>query len=101
MDIITPSFAGDYELCVDLNRSVLAYAPNSVQHHIIVPKSDLKLFSSLAGERTIVFCEREFLPRSFVKIPGSKYTLNLRSPVPPIRGWILQQVVKLSAASMK
>ena len=97
MSVITPSFAPDFELCVDLNRSVLACTPGSVQHHIIVPGSDLKLFSQLAGPRTLIRCENDLLPRSFV--PFGRFTINLRRPFPPVRGWILQQVVKLAAVA--
>jgi len=97
MAVITPSFAPDFELCADLNRSVLAYTPDSVRHHIIVPASDLKLFGQLAGPRTHISCENDFLPRSFVTF--GKFKINLRRPFPPVRGWILQQVIKLAAVS--
>jgi hypothetical protein len=78
---------------------VLKYSPKSVHHHIIVPRSDLELFSRLASTRTHIRCEAEFLPRSFVPLPFSKFTVNLRRPFPPVRGWILQQVIKLAAAA--
>ncbi|MDW6021571.1 DUF6492 family protein [Mesorhizobium sp. BAC0120] len=97
--MITPSFAPDFELCADLHRSVLDHAPDCAHHHIIVPREDIKLFSRLAGPRTHVHCEADFLPRGFVSIPFSKFTINLRRPVPPVRGWILQQLVKLAAAA--
>jgi hypothetical protein len=32
-------------------------------------------------------------------VPFSKFTVNLRRPFPPVRGWILQQVLKLAAAA--
>jgi hypothetical protein len=99
MAVMTPSFAPDFELCVALNRSVLDNAPNSVQHHIIVPRSDLKLFSRLAGPRTHIRCEADFLPRTFIPVPFSKFTVNLGQPFPPVRGWILQQVIKLAAVA--
>ena len=63
MSIITPSYAPDFELCADLHRSVLEYSPSSVHHHIIVPRSDLKLFGRLAGPRTHIRCETDVLPR--------------------------------------
>src|SRR5215472_14696952 len=69
--VITKSFAPDFELCVALNRSVLDNAPDTVQHHIIVPRSDLKLFGRLAGPRTLVRCEADLLPRTFVPVPFS------------------------------
>jgi hypothetical protein len=97
MAVITPSFAPDFELCSDLNRSVLAYSPDSVRHHIIVPASDLKLFGRLAGPRTNIRCEDDFLPRSFVSLGNFK--INLGRPFPPVRGWILQQVIKLAAVA--
>ena len=99
MAVITPSYAPDFELCARLHQSVLDYSPDSVRHHIIVPRQDLRLFGRLAGSRTHVHCESDLLPRSFVPVPFGKFTINLRRPFPPVRGWILQQVVKLAAAA--
>ncbi len=99
MAVITPSFAPDFELCVALNRSVLDNASDTVQHHIIVPRSDLKLFGRLAGPRTHIRCEADFLSRTFMRVPFSKFTVNLGRPFPPVRGWILQQVIKLAAVA--
>jgi hypothetical protein len=99
MAVITPSFAPDFELCVALNRSVLENAPNTVQHHIVVPRSDLKLFGRLAGPRTHIRCEADFLPGTFIHVPFSNFTVNLGRPFPPVRGWILQQVIKLAAVA--
>jgi hypothetical protein len=99
MAVITPTFAPDFDLCVDLNRSVLAQSPESVHHHLIVPRADIELFGKLAGRRTHIHCEADFLPRSFVRVPRSRFTINLGRPFPPVRGWILQQVIKLAAVS--
>lgn len=99
MTVITPSYRPDFELCVDLNRSVLQYAPECVEHHILVPRSDYKLFSRLAGPRTHVRCREELLPASFVRVPLTRFLLDLRWPFLPVRGWIEQQLVKLAAAS--
>jgi hypothetical protein len=97
--VITKSFSPDFELCADLHRSVLAYSPDSVHHHIIVPRRDLKLFGPLAGPRTRIRCDADFLPRSFVAAPFGNWSVNLVRPLPPVRGWILQQVIKLAAAA--
>ena len=99
MAVITTSFATDFELCSDLNRSVLNYSPDSIHHYIIVPEADLNLFGRLAGSRTHIRCESDLLPRSFIRVPFSKFTVNLRRPFPPVRGWILQQVIKLAAVA--
>jgi hypothetical protein len=99
LTVITPSYEPDFGLCEDLSRSVLENSPDAVHHHIIVPRRDLDLFARLAGPRTHIRCEADFLPSSFVPVPFSKYTVNLRRPFPPVRGWILQQVIKLAAAA--
>jgi hypothetical protein len=80
--VITKSYAPDFELCVALNRSVLDNSSDTVQHHIIVPRSELKLFDRLAGPRTHIRCEADFLPRTFLRapFPTSWSTLAGRSP---------------------
>ena len=95
--VITKSFAPDFELCAALNRSVLENSPHTVEHRIIVPRSDVELFSRLEGARTHICCEAELLPRMFVRLPFVNVTINVARPFPPIRGWIQQQVVKLAA----
>ena len=95
--VITKTFAPDFELCVALNRSVLANSPDTIHHHIIAPRLDLKLFGRLAGPRTHIRCEADFLPRAFVRMPFSNIMVNLGRPFPPVRGWIQQQVIKLAA----
>ena len=97
--IITPSYAPDFELCADLHRSVRAFCPPTVEHHIIVPKRDLGRFAALRDGRTQVHEVAEFLPRSFLAIPGVNGWVNARRPYPPLRGWITQQIVKLAAAA--
>jgi hypothetical protein len=94
---MTKSFAPDFELCAALNRSVLDNTPDAVHHHIIVPRPDLKLFNRLAGPRTHIRCEADLLPRTFVPMPFSNVMVNLTRPFPPVRGWILQQLIKLAA----
>ena len=97
MAVMTKSFAPDFELCAALNRSVLDNTPDAIHHHMIVPRSDLELFDRLAGPRTHIHCEVELLPRTFVGMPFSNIVVNLARPFPPVRGWILQQVIKLAA----
>ena len=99
MAVITKSFAPDFELCAALNRSMLENSPETIHHHIIVPRPDLKLFDRLAGPRTHIRCEADLLPRTFVPVPFSNITVNLGRPFPPVRGWIKQQVVKLAAVA--
>jgi Family of unknown function (DUF6492) len=97
--VITPSYAPDFELCRDLNASVLAHTPEPTVHYIITPRRDLALFSALRGPRTQVWPVDQLLPRSLVAVPRVNAWLNLRRPIPPVRGWVMQQVVKLQAAA--
>jgi Family of unknown function (DUF6492) len=99
LSVITPSFGPDFDLCAALHASVLAHAPQSVRHHIIVPPRDVALFRRLAGPRARIHAETDFLPRSFRPLPGLNLSVNLRRPFPPLRGWILQQIIKLAAAA--
>jgi Family of unknown function (DUF6492) len=95
--VITKTYAPDFEICAALNRSVLENSPETIHHHIITPRSDLELFGRLAGPRTRIRCEADFLPRTFVRVPFSNIMVNLGRPLPPVRGWIQQQVIKLAA----
>ncbi|MDQ0636117.1 hypothetical protein QFZ40_004026 [Arthrobacter pascens] len=97
--LITPSYGPDLELCRDLRDSVLRFTSTSVEHFIIVPRADRSAFSDLSGHRTFVREVDEFLPKSMMKMPKVNVWLNIRWPIPPIRGWIAQQIVKLAAAA--
>lgn len=113
--VITTTFAPDFELCIDLHRSVLEFTDQSVSHYLLVPPADLELFSALRGPRCVVLAESELLPSRMIRIPtwvnhliqlawhdrrrANLAAVNLLRPIPPVRGWILQQIVKLAAAS--
>jgi hypothetical protein len=97
--VITPSYAPDLELCRDLNRSVIECTPADVPHHIVVPRRDLEAFASLRGPRTELWTVDALLPRRMLALPVVNTWLNLRRPYPPIRGWVIQQLVKLHAAA--
>jgi hypothetical protein len=97
--VLTCSYAQDFELCLDLHRSVLSCADESVRHYIVVPARDMPLFSRLQGPRTVLWEERALLAGRFVPVPWSNVYVNLRHPVPPVRGWIVQQIIKLAAAA--
>jgi hypothetical protein len=97
--IITPSYRPDFELCQDLNSSILRFTPLDVQHHVIVPNADVGTFAAISGQRTKIHDVQDYLPHWMVKVPRMNAWLNVRRPMPPIRGWIAQQIVKLAAAA--
>ena len=90
--------APDLELFGDLHQSVLRWFPPDVLHLAIVNEPDLPLFQRFEGPRCTVVGVRDVLPSSVHPLPLTKLWVNLRRPVPPLRGWILQQLVKLAAA---
>jgi hypothetical protein len=99
LSVITPSYRPDFELCRDLNASILRYTQPGVEHHIIVPGRDQSLFAAVSGGRTQIRDVQDYLPRSMVKVPRTNFWLDIRRPGPPIRGWIAQQIIKLAAAA--
>lgn len=98
---VTPSYRLDRERCALLNRSLDACA-TSFEHWIIVDRGDLPLFRSLKSNRTNVVAKEDVLPVWVHRVDTLK--LGLRSNVwlqargRPIRGWLLQQLVKLAVA---
>jgi len=93
--IITPSYKPDFEHCQLLAESVLKYVPASVHHYILVDRCDLELFSVLKSERTHLVVKQDMLPKWLIQLPfARKWWFNFRGP--PVRGWILQQLAKLS-----
>jgi hypothetical protein len=98
--VLTPSFRGDADLFADLHDSVLANTPRSVVHHVVVPPSDAHLFRQYEGSRCRVWTHRDLLPRYCVSVPNaSGLTISLRRPWLPIRGWVVQQLVKMAGAA--
>jgi hypothetical protein len=97
MAIVTPSFSRDFELCRELNESVLTFAPEAT-HYILVDACDLTLFRPLANSRTVVNAIEDFIPKGYFKLPYSKkWWLSVPALV-PAKGWLVQQLAKLSAA---
>ncbi len=111
LSLITLSFAGDLETCRLLCESVDRFAPDEARHLLVVPRADMALFRPMAGRRRVVVAEEEFLPRWLHKLPMPGPAWRRRLGLPrrnvyvsfrgrPVRGWIAQQIMKLTAAAM-
>jgi Family of unknown function (DUF6492) len=98
MVVVTPTYAPDLDLFSDLHGSVLRWFPSDVRHVVVVTEPDLAPFRQFEGPRCVVVSVGDVLPRSVRAVPLSKLWVNLRRPLPPLRGWILQQLVKLAIA---
>lgn len=99
LELLTPSYAPDRELCGDLARSVRRFAPEGTRHTIVVPEGDVPVFAPLAEVGATIVSTRSIMPRGFLKVPRLNMWLSVRSPWPPVRGWIAQQLVKLQAVA--
>lgn len=108
--IVTPSHAPDFIGFSRLHASVLRNCASNVRHVVVVPDTDVSLFESLGSAQLTVVGYSAILPRRFVsttpiaripKLPrGFRVgAVNITRPWPPIRGWILQQLVKLVIVS--
>lgn len=97
--VLTPSYSADAELCRELNRSVLRWMPEDVTHHIVVPRQDIPMFRMLLNNRTEIHEAGEFLATSMWQLPRRNMWVNRSRVWPPVRGWIAQQLIKLSAAA--
>ncbi len=107
--LVTVSYRGDLELARDLCRSVDTHVPKDVEHVLLVPRADVPVFAALSGGRRRIVTIESVLPRGYVQVPAPRSIrvgrLHRRireiwaGPGGLIRGWIIQQVVKLSSPS--
>lgn len=95
LTIVTPSYRGDLDRCELLCRSVDRFASAGMDHVVVVDRRDLARFRHLGGARREIVAVEEILPRWIRRAPFARgWWLSLKTP--PIRNWILQQIVKLS-----
>jgi hypothetical protein len=112
--VLTPSYSPDFAGFARLHRSVLESTDDSVVHHVIVPRPDVKLFRTLKSSRLKIWTVDDVLPAGFVATDAwaaivrraavlpdraAFSAINLRRPWPPVRGWIMQQLMKLAIST--
>jgi hypothetical protein len=98
---VTPSYRLDRDRCALLSRSLKVCAPWA-EHWIVVDRGDLRSFKSLQSGRTTVVAKEEVLPVWVHRIDLLKLGLRSNAWIQargvPIRGWLLQQLIKLAVA---
>lgn len=98
--VLTPSFRDDAALFADLHRSVLANTAPSVVHHVVTPPSDAHLFREYEGPRCTVWTHQDLLPRHWLSVPhAAGLAVTFRRPWLPVRGWVVQQIMKLAGTA--
>ncbi len=94
---VTPSFAPDFERCALLAESFVRFVSPGSTHYVVVDRRDLGLFRAIEGPRTKLLTVEEIVPWWLLRLPlARRWWFSLRTP--PVRNWILQQIVKLSIA---
>lgn len=96
LHIITSSYGPDLERCRRLCQSVDQFVPRRIPHTLIVPERDMEAFAELGDDRRTVLSAESVLPSGFRQLPGlPRWWVDDQGW--PIRGWIIQQLVKMSA----
>jgi hypothetical protein len=102
--IVTSSYRGDLErcrlLCESMDRCVTGYR----RHLILVEGADVALFRQFAGPYREIVDERDILPKWLRPFPDplsfGRRRIWLTPKGPPLRGWHVQQLRRLAAATM-
>lgn len=98
--IVTPSYAGDAERARHLCASVDEFVSADIEHVLVVPQLDIAHFKDLESNRRRIVLTEDVLPNWFVRAPFIHHWYSREiwlTPFSlPVRGWILQQILKLS-----
>ena len=96
LEIITCSYGPDLERARHLCASVDKYVDPSIRHTLIVPAKDRDQFRPLENRRRDVQVVQDVVPGNFRALPPGRQAWVHKWGL-PIRGWIMQQITKLSA----
>ncbi|MFC6705705.1 DUF6492 family protein [Flexivirga alba] len=112
LSVLTLVYAPDLTLCMELADSLQRFLPEGTNAELIVPVEDVGKFEQLGAGQVRPECAA--LPPWFTIVPRISaltrrmsafspipriVAINRHRPVPPIRGWILQQILKLAAVA--
>lgn len=97
--LITPTYAPDGARVRLLCRTLDELTVGWDEHWLVIDRRDRDVFSDLAGPRRRLVFKEDVLP-AWLHPPliGRRWWLSSRSL--PVRGWIVQQLVKLSMAEV-
>lgn len=94
--IVTPTYLPDLARCELLAESLDHTAPQ-IPHYLIVSRSERGAFSHLErGSRRIIESEA-VLGNWISRIPGRSGGIWVSLKAMPVRGWIIQQILKIGA----
>lgn len=91
--VVTPTYLPDLARCELLAESLERMAP-SIPHYLIVDHRDMPAFSHLQRGQCRIIISEQILGRWIKRSPGRRaYWLSFKAP--PVRGWIIQQILKI------
>ncbi|OLP58152.1 hypothetical protein BJF93_05870 [Xaviernesmea oryzae] len=101
--LMTASYAPDFERCALLCESLDRHVQGDWHHYLLVDTPDVQRFRSLEGPRRSVVDQRELLPWWLRAVPDPtrpRRKLWLRPFGKPLRGWHVQQIMKIAFAAI-
>lgn len=97
--LVTPSYWMDVERCRFLLESAQRWVPSWVHHYLVIARRDVPLFKPMLTPRTTLLVVEDIIPGWLFRVPGLRhFWISLRTR--PVKNWILQQIVKLSAPAV-
>lgn len=93
--IVTPSYHRDFDRCRLMVQSFDRYASADLHHYLVIDRRDLGMFKVFANDRRTVLAAEDLLPWWIFRLPRvPKVWFSLKTM--PVRGWIVQQLLKLA-----
>jgi hypothetical protein len=97
--LITPAFSKHLPLLEISAENVDRNSSSDIQHFVVVCRSEVPLFRRFGSQRRTIVAVEDILPKPAFRLPflirGREVWLSERRRL--IRGWIMQQAVKLCA----
>ena len=94
--LVTPSYWKDVEQCRFQLETAQQWVPSDIKHYLLIANRDLPLFRPMISRNVELIVVEDIIPKWLFRVPGiNRFWLSLRTL--PVKNWILQQIVKLSA----
>jgi hypothetical protein len=97
--VVTPTYLPDLARCELLAESLDRVAPE-IPHYLIVSRHERAAFGHLEGGSRRIIEAEEILGNWIVRMPGRQGGIWLSLKAMPVRGWIIQQIVKIGAIEL-
>lgn len=98
--LLTVSHARDLDRCLLLAESVDRFVSSEISHTVVVSRRDHARFAAALPSRTRLAVIEPAWPWPIVELPRVRLWLSPLGHALPVRGWILQQLIKLSAPEL-